>query len=57
MFAVGDFFKSPYRFIDVLDLTSESSCWKPFVDMLVKRSQLGVGVINNCLYAVCYVEI
>ncbi|KAL4088538.1 hypothetical protein QTP88_023632 [Uroleucon formosanum] len=40
------------RSVDVLDLSSESPCWKPSVDMLVKRIFLGVGVINDKIYAV-----
>ncbi|XP_060874127.1 kelch-like protein 2 isoform X2 [Metopolophium dirhodum] len=38
--------------VDVLDLSSESPCWKSSVEMLVKRNSFGVGVINNKLYAV-----
>ncbi|XP_060872833.1 LOW QUALITY PROTEIN: kelch-like protein 3 [Metopolophium dirhodum] len=38
--------------VDVLDLSSESPCWKPSVGMLVKRDILKVGVIDNYLYAV-----
>ncbi|XP_008186424.1 ring canal kelch homolog [Acyrthosiphon pisum] len=54
VFAVGgstDHFE-PLRSVDVLDLSSESPCWKPSVDMIVKRNILGVGVINNHVYAV-----
>jgi len=43
---------SPLRSVDVLDLSSESPCWKPSVGMLVDRLFLGVGVINNNIYAV-----
>ncbi|XP_022160502.1 kelch-like protein 3 isoform X2 [Myzus persicae] len=52
VFAVGGVFKSIHKSIDVLDLTSESQCWKPTADMLVERKELGVGVINDFLYAV-----
>jgi len=45
------------RSVDVLDLFSESPCWKPTVDMLVNRTELGVGVINNYLYAVSYIAV
>jgi len=38
---------SPYHYVDVLDLSSKSPCWKPFFDMLFKRNGLGVGEINN----------
>jgi len=43
--------------VDVLDLSSKLPCWEPSVNMSVKRAFLGVGVINNCVYAVSYVEI
>jgi len=48
------FFKATLKSVDVLDLFSESPCWKPSVDMLVRRKDLGVGVINNVLYVVSY---
>jgi len=57
VFAVGGCFESPLQFVDMLDLSSESPCWKPAVYMLVRRDGLGVGVINKYLYAVSYVEI
>lgn len=47
----------PLQSVDFLDLSSESLCWKPTVDMLEERSDLGVGVINNYLYAVSYVKL
>jgi len=43
--------------VDMLDLFSEPPCWKPSVPMLVTRTEFGVGVINNCLYAVSYIII
>ncbi|XP_029348372.1 kelch-like protein 2 isoform X3 [Acyrthosiphon pisum] len=54
VFAVGGFDDDveSLRSVDVLDLSSESPCWKPSVGMLVERDILGVGVINNYLYAV-----
>jgi len=48
---------SAIRSVDELVLSSESPCWRPSVDMLVKRLLLGVGVINNYIYAVSYVEL
>jgi len=42
----------PVRNVDVLDLSSESPEWQPSVDMLVERDFLGVGVINDKIYAV-----
>lgn len=59
VFVVGGSY-SPTSFhcsVDVLDLFSKSPCWEPTVNISVKRGYLGVGVINNCVYAVSYVEI
>ncbi|XP_060875473.1 ring canal kelch homolog [Metopolophium dirhodum] len=52
VFAMGGSPESLYQSVDVLDLSLESPCWKSSVDMLVNREDLGVGVINNYLYAV-----
>ncbi|XP_060874121.1 ring canal kelch homolog isoform X2 [Metopolophium dirhodum] len=54
VFAVGGFDDNdePVRTVEVLDLSSESLCWKTSVEMLVERDGLGVGVINNFIYAV-----
>jgi len=38
--------------VEVLDLSSKAYRWISMVDMLVSRECLGVGVIDNCLYAV-----
>jgi len=43
--------------VDALDLSSESLCWNSSVNMLVTRTEFGVGVINNYLYAVSFVEL
>ncbi|XP_008183072.2 kelch-like protein 3 [Acyrthosiphon pisum] len=54
VFALGgtvSYFSS-LRSVDMLDLSSESPCWKPTVQMLNKRRWFGVGVINDNLYAV-----
>lgn len=54
VFAMGGFDDdlSTFRSVDLLDLSLESPCWKPSVDMLTDRSSFGVGVINNCVYAI-----
>ncbi|XP_029341316.1 kelch-like protein 2 [Acyrthosiphon pisum] len=55
VFAVGGFDKDDYeslRSVAVLDVSSESPCWKPMVDMIVKRQYPVVGVIKDYLYAV-----
>ena len=41
----------------MLDLSSESPCWQPSVDMLVERRLSGFGVINDKIYAVSNVEL
>jgi len=58
VFAVGgvDDDCTSLRSVEVLDLSSESPCWKPSVEMLVERVVFGVGVIDNYLYAVSNVE-
>ncbi|XP_029342299.1 ring canal kelch homolog [Acyrthosiphon pisum] len=43
---------SSLRSADLIDLSSESLSWKPTTNMLVQRKWLGVGVINNFVYAV-----
>jgi len=55
VFAVGGFDKDTVesrRAVAVLDVSSESPCWKKTVDMIVKREYPVVGVINDYLYAV-----
>lgn len=42
------------QFIQMLDLFSRKSSWVPMVTMLVDRDRLGVGVLNNSIYAVSY---
>ncbi|CAI6363557.1 unnamed protein product [Macrosiphum euphorbiae] len=41
-----------HRSVYMLDLSSESPCWQPSVDMLVERRLSGFGVINDKIYAV-----
>ncbi|XP_060871941.1 kelch-like protein 3 isoform X2 [Metopolophium dirhodum] len=54
VFDVGGFAYglSPYRCVHMLDFSSKSLCWQRCDDMLVERQLLGVGVINNNIYAV-----
>ncbi|XP_060872725.1 ring canal kelch homolog [Metopolophium dirhodum] len=40
------------RSVQMLDLSSQSSCWVHLDDMINGRKNLGVGAIDNCLYAV-----
>ncbi|XP_060872835.1 kelch-like protein 2 [Metopolophium dirhodum] len=52
VFYVGGYDVSPLRSVFVLDLSSESPCWQPSVNMLVERDYVRVGVINDNIYAV-----
>jgi len=55
---MGGFYSDEtYKSVEMLDFTSKSPCWKSSVDMLTKRRHLGVGLINNYIYAVSYIEI
>jgi len=42
------------QLIQVLDLFSRKSIWVPMINMLDDRDRLGVGVLNNSIYAVSY---
>jgi kelch-like protein 2/3 len=52
VFSLGSFYMSNSRSVEMLDLFSYAPCWMPMADMLVCRYNLGVGVLNNCIYAV-----
>jgi len=59
----GNIYKVALQSVDELDLSSESPHWRQMTNyqltynMLVKRRQFGVGVINNYTYAVSYIKI
>jgi len=55
--ALGDVVNSSSQSVEMLDLSSQSPCWVHIVDMLVNRQQLGVGVIEDSVYAVSYINI
>jgi len=38
--------------VEMLDVSSSSLCWVSKADMLVNRNCFGIGVLNNCIYAV-----
>jgi len=40
-----------------LNLSLKSPSWIPTYNMLVKRQNVGVCVINNYIYAVSYIEL
>ncbi|XP_060870881.1 ring canal kelch homolog [Metopolophium dirhodum] len=52
VFVTGGVNKSSSKSVSMLDASSQSSTWAPIVDMLVSRNRLGVGVLDNCIYAV-----
>lgn len=43
--------------VSMLDVSSRSPSWVPMANMLVSRKGLGVGVLDNCIYAVSYTNI
>ncbi|XP_016658814.1 ring canal kelch homolog [Acyrthosiphon pisum] len=51
VFALGNNYNNS-RSIEMLDLSSQSLQWKSTVNMLVDRNYFGVGVLNECIYAV-----
>jgi len=52
VFVVGGVIQSSSKCVSMLDVSSQSPSWVPMVDMLVSRRRLGVGVLDNCIYAV-----
>jgi hypothetical protein len=55
-----DGFKNDYRIlrsVKMLDVSSSSLCWVSKADMLVSRKSFGIGVLDNCIYAVSHVNI
>ncbi|XP_060870645.1 kelch-like protein 2 isoform X2 [Metopolophium dirhodum] len=52
VFVMGGVNGSSSKSVSMLDVSSQSPSWVPMVDMLVSRWQLGVGVLDNCIYAV-----
>jgi len=52
VFVVGGVNRLSSKSVMMLDVSSQSPSWVPMVDMLVSRNCLGVGVLDNCIYAV-----
>lgn len=52
VFAMGSMNEEYSQSVNMLDVSSPSPSWVPMADMLVKRSDLGVGELNDCIYAV-----
>lgn len=54
MYAVGGFNGSlRVRTVDIYDAAADQ--WSPCPEMEARRSTLGVAVLGNCVYAVCYI--
>lgn len=58
VFAVGGG-NSPSLFgsLEMLDVFSEELCWEPKNSTAISRQHLGVGALDNCIYAVSYANV
>ncbi|CAI6372690.1 unnamed protein product [Macrosiphum euphorbiae] len=52
VFAVGGVNESMSTSVSMLDVSSQSPSWVPMADMLFSRMYSGVGVLDDCIYAV-----
>ncbi|XP_022161924.1 ring canal kelch homolog isoform X2 [Myzus persicae] len=52
VFVIGGINSLSSKSVSMLDVSSLSPSWCPMVDMLVSRKRLGVGVLDDCIYAV-----
>ncbi|XP_029344678.1 kelch-like protein 3 isoform X2 [Acyrthosiphon pisum] len=52
VFAVGGVNESSSKSVNMLDVSSQSPSWVSMADMVVKRGRLGIGVLDDCIYAV-----
>ncbi|XP_008188357.1 kelch-like protein 2 [Acyrthosiphon pisum] len=52
VFALGGVNGSSSKSVSMLDVSSQSPSWVPMVDTLVERDRLGVGVLDDRIYAV-----
>jgi len=57
VFALGVVNRSCSQSVRMLDVSSQSPCWISTVDMLVCRKLPEVGVLDNCIYAVSFINI
>jgi len=57
VFVVGGVNQSSSQSVSMLDVSLQLPCWVPMVDMLVSRHQLGVAILDDCIYAVSYTSI
>ncbi|KAF0717705.1 kelch-like protein 20 isoform X1 [Aphis craccivora] len=40
------------QLVEMLDVSSQSPCWIPIMNMLVNRTFFGVGSLDNCVYTI-----
>ncbi|XP_060870648.1 kelch-like protein 2 [Metopolophium dirhodum] len=52
VFAVGDVNNLCSQSVSILDVSLQSPSWVPMANMVVKRQRLGVGVLDDCIYAI-----
>ncbi|XP_029347670.1 ring canal kelch homolog isoform X2 [Acyrthosiphon pisum] len=52
VFVVGGVNELSSKSVSMLDVSSQSPSWLPLIEMLVSRRLLGVGILNDCIYAV-----
>ncbi|XP_016662058.1 kelch-like protein 17 isoform X2 [Acyrthosiphon pisum] len=52
VFVMGGVNGRSSKSVSMLDVSSQSPFWVPMVDMLVSRRRLGVGVLDDSIYAV-----
>eukprot|EP00102_Acyrthosiphon_pisum_P027562 XP_016664772.1 PREDICTED: kelch-like protein 2 [Acyrthosiphon pisum] len=52
VFIMGGVNISSSKSVCMLDVSSQSPSWVPMADMIVKRNLLGVGVLDDCIYAI-----
>ena len=52
VFVVGGENQKSSKSVIMLDVSQQSPSWVPMVDMLFRRHRLGVGLLDNCIYAV-----
>ncbi|XP_029344680.1 ring canal kelch homolog [Acyrthosiphon pisum] len=52
VFVMGGVNQTSSKSVRMLDASSQSPYWAPIVDMLVSRNGLGVGGLDQCIYAI-----
>jgi len=57
VFVMGGMNSSSSKSVSMLDVSSPSPCGIPMVNMLVSRVYLGVGILDDYMYAVSFTNI